>query len=272
MKILTTALLLCQIQIFAQTDNTQGRIFYAFSHLKDTNQRSNIYKEDMMLDFTSEATIYKSYTYFYSDSIQQDRFRQNPTTNINYQVPKATSEQILHLFTTNERFTIKPWMGDTLLIKDPAEPITWILMKENKTIAGFNCNLAKGWFRGRYYSAWFTPDIPVQAGPWKLNGLPGLILEAYDSTASIKFELTKLQNVKSIERIGKPVTARSISKKDWEEIRQAVLKNPEAYLNTQLNAMNNGNGNGKITITRSTSPPKNGKIASVTNNPLELKE
>lgn len=272
MKILIVGLLLCQMQVFAQVENTQGRVFYAFSHVKDTNQRNTIYKEDMMLDFTSEASIYKSYTYFFNDSIQQARFRQNPSTNINYNVPKATSEQVLHLFGTNERFIIRPWMGDTLLIKDPTEQISWILMKDSKSIAGFNCNLANGWFKGRRYFAWFTTEIPVQAGPWKLNGLPGLILEAYDSTASIKFELTSIQNLKTLHRIGKPLAARVISMKDWEEIRQAVLNNPEAYLNAQLNARNNGSGSGKATITRTTPPSKGGKTTAVTNNPLELKE
>ena len=38
-------------------------------------------------------------------------------------------------------------------------------------------------FRGRLYTAWYYPDIPLPIGPWKLQGLPGIILEAYDAEA-----------------------------------------------------------------------------------------
>ena len=39
------------------------------------------------------------------------------------------------------------------------------------------CHLATCEFRGRKWQAWYS-DIPYSLGPWKLNGLPGLILEA----------------------------------------------------------------------------------------------
>jgi GLPGLI family protein len=46
------------------------------------------------------------------------------------------------------------------------------------TILGMECHYAKTKFRGREWKVWFTEEIPVSLGPWKLNGLPGLILKA----------------------------------------------------------------------------------------------
>ena len=46
-----------------------------------------------------------------------------------------------------------------------------------KMICGYLCHQATAVFRGRNWIAWFC-DIPKSVGPWKLNGLPGLILEA----------------------------------------------------------------------------------------------
>jgi GLPGLI family protein len=58
--------------------------------------------------------------------------------------------------------------------------IDWNLGSETKTFGGLTCHKATGTFRGKNYTAWYTDAIPLPYGPWKLQGLPGLILEAYD--------------------------------------------------------------------------------------------
>ncbi|MDM1551828.1 GLPGLI family protein [Empedobacter falsenii] len=55
--------------------------------------------------------------------------------------------------------------------------INWKIAKESQKILGYKCYKARAKFRGRDYIAWFTPDIPYNYGPWKLGGLPGLILK-----------------------------------------------------------------------------------------------
>lgn len=62
--------------------------------------------------------------------------------------------------------------------KDTPPPIDWKISNETKTILGFPCKKATATFRGRKYTAWYTEDIAVSQGPWKLRGLPGLILAA----------------------------------------------------------------------------------------------
>lgn len=53
---------------------------------------------------------------------------------------------------------------------------------ETKKIDRYLCNKALVTFRGRNWEAWYTTEIPYSFGPWKFNGLPGLILEIYDET------------------------------------------------------------------------------------------
>ena len=53
---------------------------------------------------------------------------------------------------------------------------------ETKKIGDYICKKATTTFRGRNYIAWYTLDFTTYFGPWKFNGLPGLIMEVYDET------------------------------------------------------------------------------------------
>lgn len=69
--------------------------------------------------------------------------------------------------------------------------IDWKLEKETKEIGSLICRKATTSFRGREYTAWYTLEIPLPYGPWKLHGLPGLILEAYDTNKEVYFYFKK---------------------------------------------------------------------------------
>src|SRR5690606_19858901 len=79
-----------------------------------------------------------------------------------------------------------------VLVKDNFLPINWNITQETKIIAGYKCIKATTNFRGRDWTAWFTPDIPVPVGPWKLRGLPGLIIEAVDSSNTYIYRAEKI--------------------------------------------------------------------------------
>ena len=67
------------------------------------------------------------------------------------------------------------------IIHENLEKPAWNITNETDSILGFTCIKAETSFRGRKWIAFFTPEIPIQEGPWKLCGLPGLILKVYDS-------------------------------------------------------------------------------------------
>ena len=48
-------------------------------------------------------------------------------------------------------------------------------------------------YKGRQWLAWFTTDIPIDNGPWKLDGLPGLVLRAYDNSRHYIFDCVGLK-------------------------------------------------------------------------------
>ena len=73
---------------------------------------------------------------------------------------------------------------------------TWTMGDSTREVLGYTCQQAMADFRGRRWTAWFAMDIPVSDGPWKLGGLPGLILEAYDEGQQHVFTAVGLERVK----------------------------------------------------------------------------
>ena len=60
---------------------------------------------------------------------------------------------------------------------EPYSEMIWEIGDSTKTVLGYECIQADTDYHGRHWTAWFTPDIPIQDGPWKFHGLPGLILD-----------------------------------------------------------------------------------------------
>ncbi|MCY4562358.1 MAG: GLPGLI family protein, partial [Flavobacteriaceae bacterium] len=71
--------------------------------------------------------------------------------------------------------------------------IKWQLKPENRKIGGFNCQKAVGDFGGRTYTVWFSTEIPINVGPWKLDGLPGVLVAGKEDSDRVGFSLNNVQ-------------------------------------------------------------------------------
>lgn len=89
---------------------------------------------------------------------------------------------------------------DYYYTKEGTPKLDWVLSNEKKEINSIECFLAKATFRGRMYHAWYAPEIPSTFGPWKLNGLPGLIVEAYDTYKEVVFRLKSIEIPYQVEQ------------------------------------------------------------------------
>ena len=70
----------------------------------------------------------------------------------------------------------------------------WQLSADTITIQGYVCQKAEADFRGRRWTVWFTPEMPIDGGLWKFNGLPGLVLRAYDTSEHFYFDLQSISH------------------------------------------------------------------------------
>lgn len=68
----------------------------------------------------------------------------------------------------------------------------WELGDEERVIGEYTCNRAVLHYGGREWVAWYAPDLPINQGPWKLKGLPGLILSAETTDGAFRFDLASI--------------------------------------------------------------------------------
>lgn len=113
--------------------------------------------------------------------------------------------------------------------------IEWMVGDSTKTILGYECFEATAVFHGRKWTVWFTPEIPAVAGPWKLSGLPGLILEATAEGGQYRFVADGLQHT---DKLITPVyLANEYEKTDrikFLEAQRSFNDNPIGSINAQF--------------------------------------
>lgn len=112
---------------------------------------------------------------------------------------------------------------------EPIEERNWIIIDDStRNVLGYECIMATTDYHGRKWTAWFTPEVPMNAGPWKLLGLPGLILEAVDSTGQHHFTANGIQAVDtSIPPVYEPYSYQKTTRKELLKLCRFKYDNPQ---------------------------------------------
>ena len=119
------------------------------------------------------------------------------------------------------------------VVEEPLDDIEWTLAEDSvKNVLGYDCIMATADYHGRKWAVWFTPEIPLQNGPWKLAGLPGLILEADADNGIYSFVATGIQNS------NRPITPVYLADQYEKTGRIDFLKAKRSFLDNPLGQIN----------------------------------
>lgn len=105
------------------------------------------------------------------------------------------NEALMHIATTTvgypegKTITLESIPPLQYEITEDTETPTWNIVEGSDSICGYLCQKASGKFRGKTWNVLYAEDIPTAAGPWKLQGLPGLITYAADDKGIHTFKL-----------------------------------------------------------------------------------
>lgn len=155
---------------------------------------------------------------------------------MNWDLRKGPTKKIYtYIYTkpADETLTFYSKFGEELGYYD--EPIAeqrWEIVEDSTAnVLGYECVMAECDYHGRHWKAWFTPEIAIPYGPWKLRGLPGLILRA-EADGDFSFEASGLEA--SDREISPMYMAGDYQKVD----RIKALENAEYYMNNAESILN----------------------------------
>lgn len=122
-----------------------------------------------------------------------------PQESNNINVIQKDIERFLTTDLKNDSLIFKEKINnDIYIVSENVPKINWELDTEiTKKIDSYTCYKATANFRGRNYTAWYALEYPIQLGPWKFNGLPGLIMEIYDDTNRYYWGVTQINFTKN---------------------------------------------------------------------------
>ena len=137
---------------------------------------------------------YMRYGTYRSDSVVQlmEKTKRDALTYAQYNKIQVVngwngSERILFDLKSQE-LTRLIYAGYLYHYIEPMPVQEWEFLPGETTVLGYKCRKARCNFRGREWTVWYSPEVRIPYGPWKLRGLPGMILMASDSRGAHSYE------------------------------------------------------------------------------------
>lgn len=267
------ALLLFGHFSFAQSAcNTAYEIEYQLNYRIDTLHLDQLSAEKFYLFTGKDCSVFMSYPDAYRDEIYAGLERQLRETGrivIDKSMKSDFKKSFYKNLQTHQVMTVEKIEQLGYTYDEPELPLVWNIEDQNKTFQNFTVQKATTHFAGRDYTAWFTLEIPIPDGPYLFLGLPGLIVELYDTQDHYHFTLNSLNKLEE-ERLFTFPKAEAINKVDYQELADKAKKNQANRL-LQMTG-NAGTMNDEVRINNEKYRRQIKQNQERKNNPIELKD
>ncbi|MBO9693658.1 GLPGLI family protein [Chryseobacterium sp.] len=231
MKILSIIFILTAILTNSQTH----RYIYELKYKPEAGA-ANYKKQLMVLDVNPDDIKYYDYKFLEKDSLNQLHKSQDRTWTSQIPVSRKKDSD------KNINYVL---IGDNIYSYPTEDKMQWSLEKETKQQDGLSLQKAVTKYGGRHWVAWFTKDIPFNQGPYKFQGLPGLIMEINDTEDNFIFKLVKSTNLPATYDTSNILEVR-YGDKPIPTNEKTVIKKAIEYFNNPLNDIRQEFINNKI--------------------------
>ncbi len=203
-----------------------NRFIYEVTSKKDSASQ-NLMKENFNLDTTPDDIAYYNRFYYINDSLFAAK------NQYGYKGYKLTSFLIKK--NNSNEYQNYEYIGDVNFYKiNEKSEQHWKISDSTKTFGGYQVQKATTQFGGRNWVAWFSKDIPIPYGPYKFNGLPGLIMELYDRKKDYYFKVIKSEKIQdSYKRVSLENSisrAISVNQAKLDKLKLELYDSPFKYI------------------------------------------
>lgn len=234
--LLLLILLMNILQLKAQNHKVSLRCLYTEDYVKDAKHPNQHKQDEFALDVKEggQSAFYSVYERKIKE--QRDsmsRLGMTASEIINEQKDLPRTHQYFEYYKNlpvKGKYTCFDKVVKQYSYESDIPYLKWSVSEETKVILGYNCQKATTQIDNRTWEVWFTLDIPVSDGPWLLTGLPGLILEAYDSGNIFHFKAIELKQQNVIVELPTIKNCIKTNRKDFLAFRKKNNDDPEASL------------------------------------------
>jgi GLPGLI family protein len=229
---------LFSVCLISFTSAQTTRFVYQASIKTDSTDANSVKTEIANLDVSPTKSI------FYSDNLlKRDSIISRAIQTKNFNFDRSTFQNLQ----SNLDFTIeKNYTDQSLLFKSrigrdqysytETPQFNWKILPETVKIGDYKTQKAQMKYGGRIWNAWFTTDIPVQDGPYKFDGLPGLIVKIEDTNGNYSFDLMQSKKIDAPAEFTTRGNVVKISKKDFVKQFLSYRNDPVSYMQASINS------------------------------------
>lgn len=228
-----------------------NRFFYELTYKpkKDSARTESVL---MSLDVAGKKSIFRDYTIVAQDSIVKAQVEQMKKTQtfkdfskdlkqakFSYKIVKTYPELDIQYSET----ILNGFSAVRLAYKENLK-LDWKVLPEKQKIGEYDTQKATTTYGGRTWTAWFSTEIPFQDGPYKFNGLPGLIVKIEDDGKNYSWELKGNKKIDNFTEelysetlmIAGGAKTMEVSREKFEKTFSDYKKDPFASFRSQIPA------------------------------------
>jgi len=185
-------------------DNTKAIVTYLLEYHSDSTNLDDKRAEEVILFIGNSHSLFISYNRARNDSLLEEtarKMKNNPSDIQNlfsyYTTSSNPSRFNFEIFKNHEEnlltFIDRIWT-DHYSYTNQMNNLNWQIAPDStKKVLGYSVQKAFTRYGGRKWEAWFSPDIPINDGPYIFHGLPGLIIQIYDTKNHYRFNLVGIE-------------------------------------------------------------------------------
>lgn len=222
MRIVILFLLFAFVQCSSQQSHTNIKPVLRAQYLltfKEFNNKDTKAEETFVLIANKDVAVFKTVNAYFVDSLKAKQ------ASLQELFPYFDTDRQEQILVNKKKIEVTNSVMDTEIGYKEDNNFNWKLLYKTSMINGIKCQQAETHKFGRLWTACFAPEYQIPFGPYKFNGLPGLILEVKDSENEFIFTLKELKNYKKDYPLNRFSKVKYLTKKEYGVVRKNLSSN-----------------------------------------------